>query len=60
MDLTVWWPKIKPGGMLSGHDFDFPSVRKAVEEFIREKEGEISEHGNDGKNVKSDWWAFKK
>jgi len=20
-DLTLWWPKVKPGGLLAGHDF---------------------------------------
>lgn len=29
-DLTAWWPKIKPGGILAGHDADWPSVEAAV------------------------------
>jgi hypothetical protein len=29
-ELAAWWPKIKPGGVLAGHDFDWPSVRQAV------------------------------
>jgi hypothetical protein len=29
-DLAAWWPKIKPGGILAGHDADWPSVQKAL------------------------------
>lgn len=29
-ELDAWWPKLKPGGVLAGHDFDWPSVQKAV------------------------------
>jgi predicted O-methyltransferase YrrM len=34
-DIAAWKPKIKPGGMLAGHDFstaDWPGVVRAVEE----------------------------
>jgi Methyltransferase domain len=34
-DIDAWRPKVKAGGILSGHDFDgprFPGVREAVEE----------------------------
>lgn len=29
-DILAWWPKVKLGGILAGHDYDFPSVRSAV------------------------------
>jgi len=37
-DLRAWWPKVKRGGWLMGHDIDNPGwpewgVREAVEEF---------------------------
>jgi hypothetical protein len=37
-DIEAWLPKLKPGGWLCGHDFEFPGrprwgVRKAVEEI---------------------------
>lgn len=34
-DITAWWPKIKPGGIMAFHDYFAPEygVRKAVEEF---------------------------
>jgi predicted O-methyltransferase YrrM len=35
-DLKLWFPKIKPGGIISGHDYNEPScgVRQAVDEFF--------------------------
>lgn len=39
-DLRIWWPKVKKGGMLSGHDYrNAPRdcrVKKAVNEFVDE------------------------
>jgi len=37
-DIKAWYPKVKKGGLVSGHDFDNPNyptwgVRKAVEEM---------------------------
>lgn len=29
-DLEAWWPKVKDGGILAGHDFDWPSVERAI------------------------------
>jgi predicted O-methyltransferase YrrM len=29
-ELVAWWPKVKPGGMLAGHDVQWPSVAKAL------------------------------
>ena len=34
-DSALWWAKIRPGGILAGHDFanvDTPDVRRAVEQ----------------------------
>lgn len=52
-DLAAWWPKIKSGGILSGHDW-FPDHRvwrgepvgvyKAVAEFCEEKSTEVHHH----------------
>jgi hypothetical protein len=36
-DLAAWFPKVKPGGVLAGHDYvndDFPGVRQAADEFF--------------------------
>lgn len=35
-DLKLWWPKIRRGGFLGGHDYDlvWPEVIQAVNEFV--------------------------
>lgn len=37
-DLKAWVPKVKPGGLVSGHDIHFPGVLKAVSELIPDYE----------------------
>ena len=32
-DLNAWYPKVKKGGILAGHDFTFAPVRCAVTDF---------------------------
>ena len=29
-EMDAWWPKVKPGGIMAGHDIDWPSVEAAV------------------------------
>ena len=49
-DMVAWWPKLKDGGLMAGHDFipdqikpvegDF-GVQKAVLEFTKSKKREV-------------------
>lgn len=57
-DIATWWPKIKPGGVMGGHDFNngtFPEhggVIEAVVEFVTANSLKL--------NVElSDWWVMK-
>jgi hypothetical protein len=40
LDLRIWFPKLKTGGVIGGHDYapnqwgEFPGVKKAVDEFF--------------------------
>ena len=35
-DILAWWHKVKPGGIVSGHDYNcFAGVKHAVDEFAR-------------------------
>jgi hypothetical protein len=45
-DLAAWWPKIKPGGWLCGHDYDNPQfpkfgVKRAVDQFTSQIGGKL-------------------
>lgn len=35
-DILHWFPKIKENGIISGHDYNFPDVRRAVNETFPE------------------------
>jgi hypothetical protein len=45
-DLRYWYPKIKVNGTLSGHDYKWTGVKKAVEEFAQIYGLNISIHNN--------------
>jgi hypothetical protein len=47
-DIEAWWPKVKKGGFLAGHDYG-GDVAKA----IQEKFGSVSS------GYGSDWWVVK-
>jgi hypothetical protein len=36
-DLAAWYPKVRSGGVLAGHDYHWPGVSRAVREFARAK-----------------------
>jgi predicted O-methyltransferase YrrM/predicted nicotinamide N-methyase len=36
-DLRNWYPKVKPHGIILGHDYDWDTVRAAAQQFAREK-----------------------
>jgi hypothetical protein len=47
-DLAAWWPLVKPGGLLCGHDYNhrrFKGVAKAVNEFAAEKGLQVRDFG---------------
>lgn len=33
-DIRAWYPKIKMGGIISGDDYDWPEVKRAVEDTL--------------------------
>lgn len=35
-DLRAWYPKVKAGGLFAGHDYHWPGVSRAVNEFAAE------------------------
>ncbi|MEM4258240.1 MAG: class I SAM-dependent methyltransferase [Candidatus Thermoplasmatota archaeon] len=53
-DLELYYPKVKPGGVLCGHDFNHPDVARAVAEFSQKKKVSFQTHG-----YPTDWWIKK-
>lgn len=57
-DLHAWYPKVKPGGVIAGHDFVFEhpvsqaGVVRAVLEFFQNKPLEVLPHARTWKSVK--------
>lgn len=60
-DIAAWWPKVKPGGILAGHDHceEFPGVGKALVEFVFQSAQEIADDGLRYWTPRS-WWVDKK
>lgn len=52
-DIENYYPKLKVGGILAGHDYWKGSVKKAVEEFVGGKGLKVY-------NEEYDWWVVKK
>ena len=43
--IAAWWPKLRPGGMLIGHDYNperFPGVCRAADEFAQQTQQSIN------------------
>lgn len=60
-DLELWYPKLKPGGLLGGHDFSHPNpecahngVKEAVTEWMRVNGLSFTV------TRCTSWWAVKK
>lgn len=53
-DVNRWWPIIKAGGMICGHDYVAPGdVKSAVDAFVSSRKFKLYT-GED-----SDWWILK-
>jgi hypothetical protein len=64
-DISLYYPKLKIGGLLSGHDYDYKSVKRAVDEFVNKENlklylEDMGPGQYAGKRFKADWWVWKK
>lgn len=59
--LEDWWPKLKPNGIMSGHDYHYrwPATIVAVEAFIRRHSLRISLTGETEEGLYPSWWTTK-
>lgn len=52
-DCNYWYPKVKQGGIIGGHDYYFfTGCKRAVDEFIQEQGLKLQYH-------LPDWWTIK-
>lgn len=58
-DLKAWWPKVKEGGMVAGHDITMAGVKKAAIDFATGKGFSSFCINSDGK-FNDDWWLWKR
>ena len=63
-DIRLYYPKVKKGGLFSGHDYDYESVKKAVDEFINKQKlkldiEDVYPWQSIPKGIKYDWWTWK-
>ncbi|OGH41728.1 MAG: hypothetical protein A3H79_00895 [Candidatus Levybacteria bacterium RIFCSPLOWO2_02_FULL_36_8b] len=54
-DIAGWTGKIRPGGIVSGHDYDWVDVKKAVDEFILKHNYKL--YTTEDENCS--WWFIK-
>lgn len=40
-DLRCWYPKVKSGGVIAGHDYDYPAITEALKIFLENKKYEV-------------------
>ena len=55
-DLTAWFPKVKQGGIVAGHDYgshNHPGVKIAVDEFLAEHPQPVRLEAN------KVWWTIR-
>jgi len=46
LDMPAWWKKVKIGGILAGHDYGWPTVKRAVDEFVAEYNSPLTARPN--------------
>lgn len=62
--LNAWWPKLKPGGIFAGHDYDpeWPKTMQVVDQFVAEKRLHLYTTAEDPRLVKhayASWYTQK-
>lgn len=57
IDLISWYPKVKPGGIIAGHDAGVPGVQKALGIFF---DGRFNIGGaGEVRYASEDWWTVR-
>ena len=59
-DALAWWPKVKYGGVLSGHDYGFHGVKKGLQLWSEETGIPIPRQPRGGLGYKDRTWRIVK
>jgi predicted O-methyltransferase YrrM len=43
LDLELYWPLVRRGGAMFGHDYNWPGVKKAVDSYFGRRNLELEE-----------------
>ncbi|KKS13833.1 hypothetical protein A2617_00270 [Candidatus Daviesbacteria bacterium RIFOXYD1_FULL_41_10] len=54
-DIREWAKKVRPGGIVSGHDYDWVDVGKAVNEYVSKHKYKL----NTTEDKNCSWWFIK-
>jgi len=54
-DLKAWYSKVKPSGWVMGHDWPWPTVQRAVNEFMAERNLQFDPESGHLHGT-HDWW----
>jgi predicted O-methyltransferase YrrM len=54
-DIDTWFPKVKPGGIIGGHDAIEAGVMQGIAEWIYENK----DYAGDNRFAAIDWWIVK-
>lgn len=62
--FSQWWPKLKDGGVMAGHDYSarWPLTIKAVDEFVKANKLSLnitSESEDAKRTIYPSWWVRK-
>lgn len=59
-DIEAWWPKIKSGGILGGHDYgSWPGVTQAVNEFVSDNNLVLNPYNYTLRTLGATWYVVK-
>jgi hypothetical protein len=62
-DIRNFYPKVKDGGLIAGHDYDegdpTNGVKKAVNKFFKRRELDVFSAVCSDDSRTNDWWVFK-
>jgi hypothetical protein len=55
LDIQLWWPRVKIGGILAGHDYNYSNIHDEVHLVFGDRVNHSPYHPHGG----MEWWVFK-